>query len=399
AERTAGPARLDRAAAGPALAAMAAPSNGVPIVITANPAGLPQGHHFDSLVVRSVADVWNEEYRMYPNVRVYDPRAQVLDTAGYAFPGTMALGPEGQLVISAGRDLVVVDRQTGARTPWVTGLSSRIDGMEFGPDGSLYAADRAQNRVVRVTQGGDAVAVIEGSVPAYDVALLPDGTLFAAMGSSLVRLGRNGVLTTVLTTTRSIFTYGIVYNPVDGWLYYTASGTLRRFHPSTGADELRGSLPSTSGSVLLNLVAGRGGQLYGAENHTFGSVLVLDTSATLISRLWQPSVGWGLALDEGKLFGSGFLPNYMVWSLPVSDGPAGPSAVLRGDPSGDGAVTAQDALGVLSFVVGKPLPAGWSLDLPADADCNGEVNSVDALIILSRVVGKDVSQFCVGTVR
>ncbi|HEX8360891.1 MAG TPA: dockerin type I domain-containing protein, partial [Longimicrobium sp.] len=82
-----------------------------------------------------------------------------------------------------------------------------------------------------------------------------------------------------------------------------------------------------------------------------------------------------------------------------NDGPAKVLPALRGDPTGDGAITAQDALGVLAFVVGKPLPESWNVTRAGDADCNGEVNSVDALIILSKVVGKDVSQFCVGTVR
>jgi M6 family metalloprotease-like protein len=72
---------------------------------------------------------------------------------------------------------------------------------------------------------------------------------------------------------------------------------------------------------------------------------------------------------------------------------------LVGDLSGDGAVTAQDALGVLSSLVGRALPAGWNAAVGGDADCDGEVTAVDALIILSRVVGKDVSQFCIGTVR
>lgn len=72
---------------------------------------------------------------------------------------------------------------------------------------------------------------------------------------------------------------------------------------------------------------------------------------------------------------------------------------LVGDVSGDGAITAQDALGVLSSLVGKTLPPGWNTAVGGDADCDGQVAAVDALIILSRVVAKDVSQFCIGTVR
>jgi hypothetical protein len=70
-----------------------------------------------------------------------------------------------------------------------------------------------------------------------------------------------------------------------------------------------------------------------------------------------------------------------------------------GDPSGDGQITSMDALGVLSAVVGKPVPAGWSLQLRGDANCDGQVTAVDALIILSQVVQKDVSGFCIGSRR
>lgn len=397
----AAPSAVTRADFGPAAEAQAAPAGSIAIVISANPAGLPQGHHRDSVTVRSLRDAWNEDFKEYPSLRLYHPQAQVLDTTGWAFPGTMALSAEGDLVVAANRDLRFVNRATGATTPWVSGLSSRIDGMEFGPGGALFVADRAGNRVVRVDRGGTLTTLISGSAPAYDVAVLPDGTFFAAIGGSLVRQGLNGVApVTVLSTSRAIFTYGIAYNPLDGWLYYTTGGTLRRVHPTSGVDELRGALPpSAGGPDLLNLVVGRSGHLYGTENYTYGAVLELDTWGRAVARHWQPSVGFGLVLDEGKLLGSGFLPRDMLWSVPVVDGPAKPLPSLRGDPTGDGAITAQDALGVLAFVVGKPLPAGWNMTPAGDADCSGEVNSVDALIILSKVVGKSVSQFCVGTVR
>ncbi|HEX8362690.1 MAG TPA: M6 family metalloprotease domain-containing protein, partial [Longimicrobium sp.] len=313
-----GPASVVQADLGPAAEAEAAPAGSIAIVISSNPAGLPQGHHRDSVTVRSLRDAWNEDLKEFPSLRLYDPRAQVLDTTVLAFPGTMALGPQGDLVIAANRDLRYVNWETGATAPWVSGLSSRIDGMELSPGGSLLVADRAGNRVVSVDRGGGTQTLIPGTAPAYDVAVLPDGTFFAAIGGSLVRQGLNGVApVTVLSTSRAIFTYAIVYNPLDGWLYYTTGGTLRRYHPTTLVDEQRGLLPSTGGADLISLVVGRSGHLYGAENLTFGSVLELDTRGMLLARHWQPSVGFGLVLDEGKLFGSGFLPRYMVWSVPV----------------------------------------------------------------------------------
>lgn len=379
----------------------APPWGSVPVVVTRDPTGLQKGYGLDSVVVRPTApDAWNFNWRYIRPIRIYDPRVQILSTT--VSPGRMALSPSGDLVMARSSDLVRVDKTTGAATVWVSGISSAEGGMQFGPDSALYVAmsGNFDRRVLRVARDGTVTTALQDTAIAYDVAVLPDGTLFASMGGSLVRRGRDGVVTTALRTTRTVFTRALVYNPEDGWLYYTADGMLRRHHPVTGADELRGSLPSPVNSPLVELAAGRGGRLYGMESHPqAGSVVVLDTSAVLIERLWQPSQGYGLVLDEGKLFGSGQFTGWAVWALPVNDGPAGLPPVLRGDPNRDGAITAQDALGVLADVVGKPLPAGWNVARGGDADCDGEVTALDALIILSRVVGKDVSQFCIGTAR
>ncbi|HEX2188410.1 MAG TPA: invasin domain 3-containing protein [Longimicrobiaceae bacterium] len=69
---------------------------------------------------------------------------------------------------------------------------------------------------------------------------------------------------------------------------------------------------------------------------------------------------------------------------------------VRGDVNRDGAVTAGDALAVLSEVVGKTLPAGYTVASDGDADGNGQVTALDALVILSHVVGKDVPHYLVG---
>jgi PKD repeat protein len=87
---------------------------------------------------------------------------------------------------------------------------------------------------------------------------------------------------------------------------------------------------------------------------------------------------------------------------PATDSPvveatrASAAGSIRGDVNGDGAISAVDALGILSSVVGKSLPNGWSADPQGDVNCDIVVGSVDALIVLSQIVGKDVSQFCVG---
>lgn len=69
---------------------------------------------------------------------------------------------------------------------------------------------------------------------------------------------------------------------------------------------------------------------------------------------------------------------------------------LVGDVNGDGAITAVDALGVLTHVVGRPLPAGYRVSPNGDNNRDGQITAADALLALSFAVGRDVSQYPVG---
>ena len=73
-----------------------------------------------------------------------------------------------------------------------------------------------------------------------------------------------------------------------------------------------------------------------------------------------------------------------------------PQLILRGDVNQDESITAADALGVLSSVVGHSLPEGWIALPNGDVNCSGSLSALDALIVMGHVVGKDVSQFCIG---
>jgi hypothetical protein len=304
--------------------------------------------------------------------------------------------PDGRLVVSSLGTLERMDPQTGARTPWVSGLDFDLGGMEFGPDSALYVAGDVGRKVLRVSPAGEVTTLFTTTATVGDVAVTPDGTVYAAAGSSLLRRAPNGAVSTVAALDSA--TIGIAYH--DGYVYYTTRGQLRRVNPRTGVDEARGALPEESNRMLLNLEVGRSGRLYGTQNHVLGAILVMDDAGNVLERIWGPGVGYGLMLDEGMLYATALAPypRDMTWKRPLDDGPA-PRGALVGDPSGDGQITSMDALGVLSFAVGKPLPAGWSMDFKGDANCDGEVTAVDALIILSRVVQKDVSAFCVGSRR
>ncbi|MGH7654369.1 MAG: hypothetical protein ACREN6_06865 [Gemmatimonadaceae bacterium] len=108
------------------------------------------------------------------------------------------------------------------------------------------------------------------------------------------------------------------------------------------------------------------------------------------------------------------LPNVPVTDL-AYDGPGGrliagthgrgmfalatTSAVLRGNITNSGTLSALDAQQILAAVVGLPIPGG-SVRFPnGDANCDGDVTAVDALLVLSKVVGLPTPGSCVGTVH
>jgi hypothetical protein len=108
------------------------------------------------------------------------------------------------------------------------------------------------------------------------------------------------------------------------------------------------------------------------------------------------------------------LPNTVIHDL-VYDGPRGrlvaathgrgmftlavAPAVLRGNVTGSGTLSALDAQAILSSVVGLPLPTGAKRFPNGDANCDGDVTAVDALVVLSKLVGLPTGSACVGTVR
>ena len=63
----------------------------------------------------------------------------------------------------------------------------------------------------------------------------------------------------------------------------------------------------------------------------------------------------------------------------------GAAQIVVGDVNYDGTLTAVDALGALTVVVGSTLPEGWNGD-NGDTNCDETLSALDALIILSQIV-------------
>ncbi len=74
------------------------------------------------------------------------------------------------------------------------------------------------------------------------------------------------------------------------------------------------------------------------------------------------------------------------------------STGLWGDLNGDGQIMGDDALGILTHAVGRPLSPPYSI-ANGDVDASGAADTRDALIVLSAAVGIPVSQFRIGHIN
>jgi hypothetical protein len=365
--------------------------NGPPVTVrmTATPGTLPPGAYDGTFSLDYPGDVWNgsEWYRAL--LRLSDRRGVVLDTTVYTQMSSVAVAPDGMLVVVGDRMLVRMDPQTGAWTPWVTGLETYLGGIDFGADSVLYVADRTVPRVLRVTPQGQVSTVFTTDAVPMDIEVLRDGTMFVSAGKSILRRSPAGQVTPLVSGLPD--ETAIAYK--DGWIYYANRNRLRRVNVETGQDQERGELPSGY-LIVWDLEVGESGRLY--VPGFYGQVNVIDDSGQRVDQLWPPGEVTSWAVGDSVLYGTSGAR--MTWKMPLADTRVRHDALV-GDPSRDGQITSADALGVLSYVVGRPLPEGWSMSVRGDANCDGEVTAVDALIILSKVVGKDVSAFCVGGFR
>jgi M6 family metalloprotease-like protein len=364
----------------------AAPVAGAhPLVLTATRGGRTQGDHLAYVVTR-LADDWAGPSVVEVRMRVYE-REVVLLTPDkmYSRPVALAVAPEGDLaVVLVNGHVLRMNPQTGAFTHWATTTTSAWWGMAFGPDSTAYIAE--WQRVARVARNGAVTTVLSTSGTVYDVVVTPAGDLFAAADDGLWRRTRAGVLTRLT----SEWTYGVAYNAADGMVYASVNGApIRRVNPATG---VVATVTPSDNSVQQQLEIGAGGAFYGRSYYlTYADLRRMTPSGQLDRSFWTPQpFPQAMALGpDGTMYGTA---GDRVFRLKV-EGELPPSHVA-GDVTGDGAVTAQDALGVLSSIVGRTLPGGWTAAW-GDANCDDQVTAQDALIILSHSVGRDVSQFCV----
>ena len=167
-------------------------------------------------------------------------------------PGALAVGPNGNLYIADEMRNQILERLSdgtfsvvagtgkagfsGDRGPAVDAEIHFPTGMAFGPDGTLYFTDQANERIRAILPGGTINTIVgdgkpnltsgfvtnptpalNASVTPYDVNVSPGGRLYVATGEQVLRLDADGTLAPVVgIDSMSQGVYGIGGPAVDG---------------------------------------------------------------------------------------------------------------------------------------------------------------------------------------
>ncbi|MGH8524639.1 MAG: RHS repeat-associated core domain-containing protein, partial [Gammaproteobacteria bacterium] len=182
------------------------------------------------------------------------------------------------------------------------------EGIDFAPDGTLYIADDANERIRRV--GSDGIITTVAGKPTspvnrdgypatevklnspQDVALAPDGSFYFAdtFDDHIQRVGLDGIITTTTTTTTTASNLNAptrLLMASDGSLYVADSGNhrIRRVGPNglvtTVAGTGQAGFSGDGGPAIQAKLSGPGGIAVAPD----GTLYIADTSNNRIRRV------------------------------------------------------------------------------------------------------------------
>lgn len=361
-----------RPTVGVAYEAELAPAGATPVLLDVDLSGFaPGAYWYNDVLSFSLSDFWGGDIETGVEVWAQDPSVSVVaDGLWYGVSG-LATRSDGHVALTVSGDLMTLDPSTGQLSTWaadVTPASNGIWGMDLEPDGSALLADRYQGALKRVRPDGSMETLWTPGEAVYDVAITPDGTIYAmGWGQGLTRINGDGT-TTAISSQGTSGHYAVAYSPADGGvILFGNRSTLFKYTPGTGQVTTVASLTG----YIYDLEVGRSGNLY---VHLGDGIYVYSPDGVEQSRIIGPNYGFGLTLAEGQVFGSvyGCKDDYCgpwarVYVAPVDDGPLGGTSLLASTPErmvaapGDTATTTVTVSVSDSSVVtvGLSTSAGW----------------------------------------
>lgn len=263
------------------------------------------------------------------------------------------VAPDGKIYTFAGTGTAGFSGDNG---PAASAKLQGPEGLDFGPDGSLYIADRTNNAVRRVTPDGNISTVGGFSVP-RDVAVTPDGALYVSADHEIKRVAPDGDVSTAFSWIGNAQVPGLSIGP-DGSLYFIFGSVVNQLTND-------GTVKRRAGTVDEFGSSGDGGPATAAKLNSTGDLVVLPDGSFYIAdtgnyRLRYVSTEGTITRVSGKLDQNGAPQDGFA-------GDAGPArAATLGRPTEvalaqDGGIYVGDTSNNRVRLVQTPLP-GFSGD-------------------------------------
>lgn len=184
-------------------------------------------------------------------IRHVDPGGTIRTVAEFAQPTALAYDASGSLWVSElGGRVLRRDAATGALTAY-TGFN-QPHGLDVAADGTLYVCDTFNNRVQRISPGGEVTTLAAGLNLPVDLDVAPDGNVYVADfgGSRILRITPGGAITPVPGDFRGTNSVAV---GADGSIYYTERGraTIGRVAPAAALAAFK---PARAGAPWTGIV-------------------------------------------------------------------------------------------------------------------------------------------------
>ncbi|MES2644598.1 MAG: hypothetical protein V4850_34240 [Myxococcota bacterium] len=216
---------------------------------------------------------------------------------GLAFDGSdgTVLGFDGSSLIRSTYD--------GARSVFLPGLSG-IQQMDWLPDGDLVLGDSTNSRLLRVTSSGGSSTLSASVGYVYGVVTGPDGNVYVANGTAVLRVDAETGETTTLVTASGWSAHSLNFNLDSTVMYIGSIGSGGIVYYVTLDEDLNATsepmvyASGVGGGYHDGLEVDACGNLYVADYSTRGFYRVeLDGTVTsfsdIVSELYGHGAVWG----------------------------------------------------------------------------------------------------------
>lgn len=215
----------------------------------------------------------------------------------------LAFDAEDETIIGFDGSSLIKSTYAGSRSVFLPGLSG-IQQMDRLPDGDLVLGDSSNGRLLRVTDSGGSATISSGVGSVYGVAVGPDGKVWVANGSAILRVDPDTGVAETIVTVAGWSAHSLNFNLDSTRLYIGSIGSGGNVYyvdldeDLNAASEVFVFASGVGGGYHDGLEVDACGNLYVADYTTRGFYRVepdgtVTTFSDIVSELYGHGAVWG----------------------------------------------------------------------------------------------------------